>query len=186
MPGVLDPGGIGTLGDIDAKVLFLSGKSAMHMVGSWFVADIEDARSKGELDFEVGVFPVPSFQGQPDVMAAVTTGYMVSSNSANPKACAEFLELLLSEKYQSQFAQLGGLSARTDADAFTRNPTTRRLHTFLAGTPLKVPPSDTAFRPEQAQIFYEICAALLTGDLTIQDARARWQNSKLALAGKGL
>jgi raffinose/stachyose/melibiose transport system substrate-binding protein len=186
LPGVLAPGGIGSLGDIDAKVLFLSGRSAMHVLGSWFVADIEDARAKGELKFEVGVFPVPSAQGEQNVMGAVTTGYLVSRQTANPEAAVAFLELLLSPKYQAEFARLGGLSARTDADAFTTNPVTRQLHEFLAAAPLKVPPPDTAYRPEQAQIFYEICADLLTGKLELKDATTRWRNGKLALAGKGL
>lgn len=186
LPGVLAPGGIGSLGDIDAKVLFLSGRSAMHMLGSWFVADIEDARAKGELKFEVGVFPVPSAQGEENVMGAVTTGYMVSRQTANPEAAVAFLELLLSPKYQAEFARLGGLSARTDAEAFTTNPVTGQLHEFLAAAPLKVPPPDTAYRPEQAQIFYEICADLLTGKLKLKDATTRWRDGKLALAGKGL
>ncbi len=186
LPGVLEPGGIGTLGDIDAKVLFLSGKSAMHVLGSWFVADIEDARAKGELHFEVGVFPVPSAQGERNVMAAVTTGYMVSRQTANPQAAVAFVELLLSPKYQTEFAKLGGISARTDADTFTTNPVTRRLHEYLAAAPLKVPPPDTAYRPEQAQLFYEICADVLTGKLELKDATTRWRDGKLALAGKGL
>ncbi len=186
LPGLLEPGGVGTLGDIDAKVLFLSGKSAMHVLGSWFVADIEDARSKRELNFEIGVFPVPSAQGEQDVMAAVTTGYMVSRQTANPEACARFLELLLSPKYQAEFAKLGGISARKDADEFTTNPATRKLHEFLAATPLKVPPPDTAYRPEQAQVFYELCADLLTGKLKLAEAAQYWRDGKLALAGKGL
>lgn len=186
LPGVLEPGGIGSLGDIDAKVLFLSGKSAMHVLGSWFVADIEDARAKGELKFEVGVFPVPSAQGEQNVMGAVTTGYMVSRQTANPRAAVAFLELLLSPKYQAEFAKLGGISARRDADDFTTNPVTRQLHEFLAAAPLKVPPPDTAYRPEQAQIFYEICADVLTGELALKDATTRWRDGKLDLAGKGL
>jgi ABC-type glycerol-3-phosphate transport system substrate-binding protein len=107
-------------------------------------------------------------------------------DTANPEAATAFLELLLSEKYQKQFAELGGLSARRDADRFTANPMTRRLHEFLANTPLKVPPPDTAYRPEQAQVFYEICADLLTGKLNVAAAAAAWRNGKLALAGKGL
>ncbi|GEM_PF-2370783 len=186
LPGVMEPGGVGTLGDIDAKVLFLSGKSAMHVVGSWFVADIEDARARDELDFEVGVFPVPSAVGELDVMAAVTTGYLVSRKTANPEAATAFLELFLSEKYQRQFADLGGLSARRDADHFTTNPVTRHLHELLAAAPLKVPPPDTAYRPEQAEIFYQICADLLRGKLNMINATTHWREGKHALAGKGL
>src|SRR5439155_14352779 len=53
LPGVLERGALGSLGDIDAKVLFLSGRSAQHILGSWFVADIADARQKNELKYSV-------------------------------------------------------------------------------------------------------------------------------------
>src|SRR5437899_10856944 len=49
LPGVLDAGAVGSLSDIDAKVMFLSGKSAQHILGSLMLADIADARRKKEL-----------------------------------------------------------------------------------------------------------------------------------------
>ena len=186
LPGVLDAGAIGALSDIDAKVLFLGGKSAQHILGSWFLADIEDARQKNELKFSVGVFPIPAAAGETDAMTAVSTGYLVNPRTKNPRAAVEFLELLLSQKYQSEFARLGNLSVRRDAPEFTSDPLAKRMLEILATTPVIVPPPDTGYRPEQAAIFYEMCGKILTGKLDLNQAAAYWTKQKEGLAGKGL
>lgn len=187
LPGVLAPDAIGSLGDIDAKVLFLSGKSAQHVVGSWFLADIQDAKSKGELKFPANFFAVPAAPGETNAMTAVTTGFMVNRQTKNPRAAAEFLELLLSRKYQEKFAQLGNLSARRDAAEFTTDPLARKMLAVLAATPVSVPPPDTGYRPEQAAVFYEMVGKLLTGKLTDANAAAAyWSGEKAKLARKGL
>ncbi len=186
LPGVLAPGAVGALGDIDAKVFFLSGKSAQQIVGSWFLADVEDARQKHELAFPVGIFPVPSGAGEEQAMTAVTTGFLVNPATRNPRAAVEFLELLLSRKYQERFARLGNLSLRRDALEFTGDPLARRMLEILADTPVLVPPPDTGYRPEQASVFYEICGKLLTGKLSLGDAARTWDREKTQLARKGL
>jgi ABC-type glycerol-3-phosphate transport system substrate-binding protein len=186
LPGVLDPGAIGSLGDIDAKVLFLSGRSAQHILGSWFVADIADARERNELKPAVGVFAVPAGAGETDAMTAVSTGFLVNRRTRNPGAAVEFLELLLSRKYQSEFARLGNLSVRRDASQFTNDPLARRMLEILAATPVLVPPPDTGYRPEQASIFYEMCGRILAGRLDLGQAADYWTKEKGDLARKGL
>lgn len=186
LPGVIAEGGVGSLNDTDAKILFLTGKAAQHAVGSWFVADIEDARRKNELHFTVGVFPIPRGTGEVDAMTTVATGYLVNPASANPKAAVAFLELLLSRQYQSQFAQLGNLSARRDAREFTTDPLTLRMLEILAQTEVVVPPPDTGYRPEQAHIFYELCAKILEGKLDLSSGAEFWNREKEKLAQRGL
>ncbi len=186
LPGVLDQGAIGSLGDIDAKVLFLSGRSAQHILGSWFVADIADARQKNELKPVVGFFPVPAAVGETDAMTAVSTGFLVNRRTRNPKAAVEFLELLLSRKYQSEFARLGNLSVRRDASQFTSEPLAKRMLEILAATPVLVPPPDTGYRPEQASIFYDMCGKILAGRLDLKQAADYWSKEKAILTGKGL
>ena len=186
LPGVLERGAIGGLSDIDAKVLFLSGKSAQHILGSWFLADVQDARNRNELKFSIGLFPVPPGDGEADALTAVTTGFLVNPKTRNPKAAVEFLELLLSKKYQSEFARLGNLSARRDAVEFTSDPLAQRMLEILATTPVIVPPPDTGYRPEQAAVFYEVCGKLLTGRLELPHAAQFWTKEKKNLARKGL
>jgi raffinose/stachyose/melibiose transport system substrate-binding protein len=186
LPGVLERGAIGSLHDIDAKVFFLSGKSAQHIVGSWFVADVQDARSKGELKFSVGVFPVPPGEGERDALCAVTTGYLVNPATKNPRAAVSFLELLLSRKYQAEFAKLGNLSARRDAVEFTSDPLAERMVQILGTTALIVPPPDTGYRPEQAAVFYATVGKLLAGKLEWALAAEYWGKEKQGLSRKGL
>jgi ABC-type glycerol-3-phosphate transport system substrate-binding protein len=186
LPGVLEPGAIGSLGDIDAKVFFLSGKSAQHILGSWFVADVQDARNKNELKFSVGVFPVPAGPGETDAITAVSTGYLVNPATKNPKAAVAFLELLLSRKYQSAFAKLGNLSLRRDALEFTSDPLAQQMLGIVATTPAQVPPPDTGYPPEQAAVFYEMVGKLLTGKLDWDHTPQYWAKEKAALARKGL
>lgn len=186
LDGVLSPGAIGEMSDIDAKVLFLGGRSAMHLLGSWFLADILDARAKGGLKFEVGLFSVPPAEGETDALAGVTTGFLMHPRGANLPAGVEFLELFLSRKYQAEFARMGALSGRSDAAEFTLDPLARRMLGILgAGTPV-VPPPDTGFPPDQANVFYEVVARLLTRRLEPATAPAYWAEEKRQLARKGL
>jgi len=94
--------------------------------------------------------------------------------------------LLLSRKYQSEFARLGNLSVRRDAPEFTSDPLAKRMIEILAATPVLVPPPDTGYRPEQAAVFYEMCGRLLTGRLDLPRAAEYWTKEKESLARKGL
>lgn len=187
LEGVVGPGGIASIGDDDAKVLFLSGKATQHVVGSWLLADVNDARSKGELGFEPDFFAIPSPAGKHDALVAVTTGYLVNPKSANVPAAVAFLELLLSRKYQSRFAAQGALSLRKDAKQFTTDPITRRMLETLASAEALVAPTDTGFLPKQAHEAYTTVHKLLRGELqTREDAAAYWNAQKTLLAKKGL
>ena len=128
----------------------------------------------------------PAARGETDALTSVTTGYLVNPSTKNPQAAVDFLELLLSRKYQIEFANLGNLSARRDAAEFTINPLARRMLDILAAAPVMVPPPDTGYRPEQAAIFYELCGKLLTGKLDLEQAAASWSEEKASLARKGL
>jgi raffinose/stachyose/melibiose transport system substrate-binding protein len=150
------------------------------------LADVQDARRREELGFKVGVFPVPPGRGETDAMTAVRTGFLVNPATRNPGAAVEFIELLLSRKYQGKFAKLGTLSLRRDAREFTAEPLAGRLLELLGATPVLVPPPDTGYRPDQANVFYELCGRLLTGRLELSDAAAFWNRGKAGLARKGL
>lgn len=186
LPPLIERGSVGGFGDIDAKVFFLAGKAAQHVVGSWFLADIQDARQKNELKFAPGFFPVPAGAGEVNAMTSVTTGYLVNSATKNPPAAVALVELLLSRKYQSRFAALGNLSARRDAVEFTTDPLARRMLEILAATDVMVPPPDTGYSSDQANVFYELCAKMLAGKLDAARASVYWTREKQNLARKGL
>src|SRR5204863_7406439 len=129
-----------------------------------------DAQQKNDLKFAPEFFPVPAGTGEVNAMTSVTTGYLVNAGTKNPQAAVALVELLLSRKYQSRFAALGNLSARRDAVEFTTDSLARRMLEILALTEVMVPPPDTAYSADQANVFYELCAKLLTGKLTLDQA----------------
>lgn len=185
LPGLVAPGGVATLDDTAAKVLFLSGQAAQHVVGSWFLADVRDAQDRGELGFTVDCFPVPPPRGRPDVLAAVKTGFLVHPRSPHRAAAVELVELLLSAEYQARFAALGTLSLRRDAPALTADPRARRMLALLGAAPALVPPPDTGYPAAQAELAYRSVARLLAGELDLAGAARAWSQGKRALAGRG-
>lgn len=186
LPGLMERGAVAGFNDIDAKVFWLSGRAAQHIIGSWLLADIRDAEARGELGFPVGVAPVPHGAGQTDAMAAVVTGWMVHAATPNPQAAVDLVAEFVSRPCQERFAALGGLSARLDAEEFTDHPLARQALAILRRTPVWVAPPDTAFAPEQARAFYEVAAQVAAGRLEATQAVAVWNRKKAALAGKGL
>lgn len=186
LPGLMNRGAIAGFGDIDAKVFFLTGRAAQHIVGSWLLADVEDAAEKGALRFEVGLFPVPPAPHQSDAITAVTTGWMVHAETPDPQAAVDLVSLLVSRRYQERFARLGGLSGRRDAEEFTGAPLARKALEILRNTPVWVSPPDTAYAPDQARVFYDLAGRLAAGRLTPADAVDLWNREKRDLARKGL
>jgi ABC-type glycerol-3-phosphate transport system substrate-binding protein len=93
---------------------------------------------------------------------------------------------LLSPKYQAKFGKLGALSGRKDASEFTEHPLARAMLDVLAEAEVVVPPPDTGFRPDQANVFYGIVGKLLTGQRTPREAVDQWNRDKATLARKGL
>ena len=172
------------MSDLDAKVLFLAGKAAQHPIGSWFTADIRDARDHSELKFEPSVFSVPSNPGESEARVAVITGYQVNSKTRHPRLAVDFLRRLLSRKYQQRFAALGNLSARRDAADFTTEPIPRQLLAMLARPAAMIPPPDTGYSPERAAVFYEICAKLLLGKMDLTNAARYWSEQQPTLTRK--
>ena len=184
LPGVLDPGAIGNLSDLDAKVLFLSAKAVQHPIGSWFAADIRDAAERNELKFTPDLFPIPAAPGERLARGAVITGYQVNARTRHPQLAVEFLELLLSRPFQERFAALGNLSARTDAVQFTTNPIPRKLLGLLSEPGEMIPPPDTGYSPERADLFYQLCSKLLLGQLDLASAAVYWNDKQPRLRAK--
>lgn len=76
---------------------FLSGQVAMQVTGPWTLGQLR------EIDIDYDVFPFPKKQQQ----AAVVGGenlFVFKTNPEREKACFEFLEYVLSEKFQTEWA----------------------------------------------------------------------------------
>jgi multiple sugar transport system substrate-binding protein len=76
---------------------FLSGKAAMQVTGPWTLAQLKST------DIDYGVFPIPVAQ----TPAAVVGGenlFVFKTTPEREKACLRFLEYILSEEFQTNWA----------------------------------------------------------------------------------
>ncbi|MEU7827788.1 MULTISPECIES: extracellular solute-binding protein [unclassified Nonomuraea] len=121
----------------DAETAFLSGKSAMYVMGSWFTA----AEAKSKKDFEVGVFPAPVDKGlsypgpQGATMAAP---YMILKSTPQKDAAVKLVKWLVTDPaaVKSQLKQDGNFRSGVERE-FT--PLEKQVQQILDGAPSGVP-----------------------------------------------
>ncbi|GAB2964497.1 ABC transporter substrate-binding protein [Streptomyces pseudoechinosporeus] len=94
--GYLDKNALG-LKNADGETSFLTGKSAMYVMGSWFTASAAAA----DPGFEVGVFPAPVEEGQDSPGpqgATMAAPYMVLKDGKQRDLALELVEWLVTDK----------------------------------------------------------------------------------------
>ncbi|MET8865201.1 extracellular solute-binding protein [Nonomuraea sp. NPDC004580] len=121
----------------DAETNFLSGKSGMYVMGSWFTA----TEAKAEKDFEVGVFPAPVDKGQtyPGPQGATLAApYMILKSTPNKDAALKLVQWLVTDPgaVKSQLAQDGNFRTGVER-AFT--PLEKQVQEILDQAPQGVP-----------------------------------------------
>ncbi len=115
--GYIDKNALG-LKYADGETSFLSGKSAMYVMGSWFTATEAAADDK---DFEVGAFPAPVDKGQkaPGPQGATLAApYMILKKSGSKDTARELVEWLVTDKkaVTAQLKQDGNFRGGFDRD----------------------------------------------------------------------
>ncbi|MCL6457895.1 MAG: extracellular solute-binding protein, partial [Gorillibacterium sp.] len=84
-----------SIGYTQVEQEFLKGNGAMYPMGSWFTAAEKDAQKS----FEVGVFPVPSKDGEVRLAGGINqSGFGISSTSKYPEAALKFVKFLLLDR----------------------------------------------------------------------------------------
>jgi raffinose/stachyose/melibiose transport system substrate-binding protein len=105
------PKGFNALDNDPSRALFVEGKAAMHIMGSWAIQQLEATELKGKLDvakfpaFEGGKGNVDTWLGQPD------QNFAISANSKNIDAAAAFIKTISDPEIQAKFAEAGNLVA---------------------------------------------------------------------------
>ncbi|MFB4268193.1 ABC transporter substrate-binding protein [Nonomuraea sp. GTA35] len=134
--GYVDKNALG-LKYADAETQFLSGKSAMYVMGSWFTA----TEAKAKKDFEVGVFPAPVDKGQayPGPQGATLAApYMILKSTPNKDAALKLVQWLVTDPaaVKSQLAQDGNFRTGVQRE-FT--PLEKQVQEILDQAPSGVP-----------------------------------------------
>jgi multiple sugar transport system substrate-binding protein/raffinose/stachyose/melibiose transport system substrate-binding protein len=134
--GYVDKNALG-LKYADAETQFLSGKSAMYVMGSWFTA----TEAKAKKDFEVGVFPAPVDKGQayPGPQGATLAApYMILKSTPSKDAALKLVQWLVTDPaaVKSQLAQDGNFRTGVQRE-FT--PLEKQVQEILDQAPSGVP-----------------------------------------------
>lgn len=120
----------------DAETAFLTGKSAMFVMGSWFTA----SEAKADKDFEVGVFPAPVARGQesPGAQGATMAApYMVMKSTEHRDLATKLVEWLVTDDkaVAAQLEQDGNFRTGVERE-FT--PLEQEVQQILDDAPAKV------------------------------------------------
>ncbi|UYO97452.1 ABC transporter substrate-binding protein [Microbacterium sp. M28] len=116
----------------DAEQAFLSGKTAVYSMGSWFAGTQANAAESAD----IGVFRAPAFDAgtQPSMGANIASPYSIMKSSEHQDAAAELIEFLVTdqEAVSSQLAVDGNFR---DGYEYEMTPLGEELLEIVADTP---------------------------------------------------
>ncbi|MDR2998451.1 MAG: ABC transporter substrate-binding protein [Microbacterium sp.] len=118
----------------DAEQAFLSGKSAVYPMGSWFAG----TQAKAADSADIGVFRAPAFDGvdQPAMGANIASPYSILKATKSQDAAAQLIEFLVTDK-KAVTAQLAVDGNFRDGYEYEMTPLGEELQKISAETPAK-------------------------------------------------
>lgn len=170
------PIGFNGMTDQEANILFLNGRAAMLLNGTWEIGAAADAPST----FKLGFFPFPSVQGgkgdQSDVLAGVAAGFGISSKTKDEADAVTLLRFLTSPAVMTKYVELRKTmvtvkGATTEAAA---GPVLYGIsHDLLSKAGHLDPFYDTAMHPKATATYYTELQGVLAGSVKPADAAKR-------------
>ncbi|NLG87800.1 MAG: extracellular solute-binding protein [Clostridiaceae bacterium] len=124
------PEGFNALDNDPSREMFLEGKAAMHIMGSWAIQQLtyEGSPLIGKLDvakfpaIEGGKGDINNWLGQPD------QSFAISTRCKDKEAAVKFLKLMSDPEIQLKFAEAGNLIATTaQLDPAKANPVATKV-----------------------------------------------------------
>ncbi|MDZ7799611.1 MAG: extracellular solute-binding protein [Trueperaceae bacterium] len=159
---------------------FFQGAAAMHPIGSWLVAIANDNAPD---DFAYSVFNTPEIPGGRGASGSViglATGFEVSADTEHFDEAVAFLRFYAASlENQRLWAEAGQFSPIEGAmDVADLDPHTQELAEIFESATALVPPPDTGYPVEVADVFYEGAAMAASGARDAEAALA-WIDQQL-------
>ncbi|MNM26014.1 Multiple sugar-binding protein precursor [compost metagenome] len=175
---------VNALGDSEADMLFLNGKSAMHPIGSWIVPTaIEEAP-----DLELGYFNTPSFadgKGNQNSIIGVLNGMVVNKNSKLINEAIEFMKLYSSAESSKKLSAAGAVPITKDGiDRDSTPELSLSLNDLMENAPVLVSPPDTGYSIEVANALNTATSEVIGGAKSPEDALAELETTITPLKNK--
>ncbi|MCA9129366.1 MAG: extracellular solute-binding protein [Planctomycetales bacterium] len=151
--------------------LFLNEEAPIFIMGSWFLANIQSIAP----DMNFGVIPFPEVEGYPGKQTdLVTAGLVVSitESSEHPEEAKRFLEYLMSEPVQRQWAEetVGLTPYVYDTSNWDYSDEFKRIAELLANSTAAVPFGDM-LEDQACNVpwTWQASQGILTGDITPEE-----------------
>jgi raffinose/stachyose/melibiose transport system substrate-binding protein len=159
---------------------FFNGAAAMHPIGSWLVSTALDSAPE---DFEYDAFNTPLIAGglgDPNSIIGLSTGYQISAKSEHMAEALAFMKFFTSKENQIAWAESGAFSpVRGAMEEANLDPHTQKLAQLFAEASSIIPPPDTGYPQEIADIFYQGAAYVAAAQKTPEEALV-WIDEQLA------
>lgn len=168
-----------SLGADPAMNAFFQGAAAIHPIGSWLVSTANDAAPE---DFNYATFNtplIPDGAGAPASIIGLSTGYEVSARSKHFEEAVAFLQFFTSQENQISWAEAGAFSPIVGTmEAANLDPHTKELAALFDAADAIVPPPDTGYPVEIADVFYQ-GAAFVAGGVRSPEEALAWIDEQL-------
>ncbi|MDQ4214355.1 ABC transporter substrate-binding protein [Microbacterium sp. ASV81] len=160
------PTGANGMSDQEANLLFMNGKAAMVLNGTWQIGMSADASK----DFDLGYFPFPKVQGgsgdQSDAIAGVAAAFAVSKKAADKQDAVDFLRYMTSPAVMKKYVELRKtmvtLKGATTADV--AGPVLAGIVKDVVEPAKHLDPFyDTTMSPKAATVYYSTLQGLIEG-----------------------
>lgn len=168
-----------SLGADPAMNAFFLGAGAIHPIGSWLVPI---AAENAPEDFRYDVFNTPTIPGgagADDSVIGLATGFEVAADTPHFEEAVAFLRHFASLENQVMWAEAGQFSPVEGAmESADLDPHTQDLAEMFETADALVPPPDTGYAVEVADVFYEGAALVASGTRDADGALA-WIDEQL-------
>lgn len=143
----------------------------MVFEGDWMEAIIKDT----DQDIDNYTFFIPPTDHKPLRFSAFPHQIMISSQSENQDAAADFLDWLIQPKIQRKHFDSQGSSA-TEGGIPEGWPLVEKTLNLI-GKHETYPPTDQVFDPELMDAFFAMQASIISGDVTPEQAGTQMQQA---------
>lgn len=168
------------LGADESMTAFFQGAGVMHPIGSWLIPNAMETAPDG---FSYAAFNTPEIAGgagDPHSIIGLATGFVVGADTPRFDEAMTFLRFFTAPEQQRPWAEAGrfspvrGVMETADVDEHNRE----LAELFLDAQEL-VPPPDTGYPVEVADIFYQ-GAAMVAGGIRSPSEALAWIDDQLS------
>lgn len=174
------PVGVNGMSPGEANMLFLNGRAAMVLNGTWQIGMTADAPD----EFELGYFEFPTFEDgkedQSDVIAGVAACFAISKSAENKEDAVTFLKHMTSPEIAAKYVEIRQTLVTTlgAATEETAGPVLYGISEDVMAEAASLDSFyDTAMPAKAVETYYTVLQSVIGGEMSADEAAKRLDES---------